>query len=87
VHKSLTPDGWFVFSAEEIMPDHDGVMPGNGEYALGRQGRYAHAPHYLYEAAYAAGFRVLRFDRPVLRQEAGVDVPGLLLTLERMETA
>jgi len=84
VHRNLLPNGWFVFSTEELLPDHDGVTPGNGDYALGRQGRYAHVPHYLYEAAFAAGFRVLRFDRPSVRQEAGVDVPGLLLTLERI---
>ncbi|HVY16497.1 MAG TPA: methyltransferase [Rhodopila sp.] len=85
VHRSLAPGGWFVFSAEELLPDHDGVTPGDGDYALGRQGRYAHSPHYVYEAAFAAGFRVLRFDRPVVRQEAGIDVPGLLLALERIE--
>jgi predicted TPR repeat methyltransferase len=84
VHRSLLPNGWFIFSTEELLPDHDGVTPGNGDYALGRQGRYAHAPHYVYEAAFDAGFRVLRFDRPSVRQEAGVDVPGLLLTLERI---
>ena len=86
VHKCLEPGGWFVFSVEEILADHDGIMPGNGNWALERQGRHAHAPHYVHEAAYGAGFRVLRVDRPVIRQEAGVDVPGLLLTIERLAT-
>ena len=36
------------------------------------------------EAAYDAGFRVLRVDRPVIRREDGIDVPGLLLTIERL---
>jgi predicted TPR repeat methyltransferase len=84
VHQRLQPGGWFVFSVEEILADHDGVMPGNGDWAPGRQGRYAHAPHYVHEAACSAGFRVLRIDRPVIRQEAGIDVPGLLLTIERL---
>jgi tetratricopeptide (TPR) repeat protein len=84
VHASLGPQGWFVFSVEEILADHDGVMPGNGNWALGRQGRYAHSPQYVHETAFEAGFRVLRIDRPPIRQEAGIDVPGLLLTLERM---
>lgn len=84
VHQRLEVGGWFIFSAEEILPDHDGIMPGNGGWAAGRQGRYAHAPHYLDEAARCAGFRVLRIDRPPIRQEAGIDVPGLLLTLERL---
>lgn len=84
VRDSLAPGGWFVFSTEELLPDHDGVVPGNGDYAQGRQGRYSHAAHYVYEAAHEAGFRVLRFDRPPIRQEAGADVPGLLFTLERL---
>jgi predicted TPR repeat methyltransferase len=84
VHGRLEPGGWFVFSVEEIQPDHDGVIPGNGNWALQRQGRYAHAEHYVYDAVCAAGFRVLRIDRPVVRQEAGAAVPGLLLAIERM---
>ena len=84
VHQRLEPNGWFVFSVEEIQPDHDGIIPGNGDWALQRQGRYAHAEHYVYEAVCDAGFRVLRMDRPVIRQEAGADVPGLLLAIERI---
>jgi predicted TPR repeat methyltransferase len=84
VHQRLEPGGWFVFSVERILPDHEGVVPGNGNWALQRQGRYAHAEHYVYEAVCAAGFRVLRLDRPAIRQEAGTDVPGLLLAVERM---
>jgi predicted TPR repeat methyltransferase len=84
VHTSLEPNGWFVFSVEELLPDHDGVVPGNGNWALQRQGRYAHAPDYIYETARAAGFRIARTDRPVVRYEAGAAVPGLLLTLERI---
>jgi predicted TPR repeat methyltransferase len=83
VHRRLEPGGWFVYSVEQILPDHDGVLPGNGDWALQRQGRYVHAEHYVYEAACAAGFRVLRVDRPVVRQEAGADVPGLLFAVER----
>ena len=49
VHARLEPGGWFVFSVEEMLPDHDGLMPGNGNWALQRQGRYAHAEDYVYE--------------------------------------
>ena len=84
VHQHLERGGWFVFSVEEMLPDHDGVVPGNGNWALQRQGRYAHAEHYIYEAVCAAGYRVLRIDRPIVRQEAGADVPGLLLAIERI---
>jgi predicted TPR repeat methyltransferase len=84
VHARLEQGGWFVFSVERLLPDHDGAVPGNGNWALQRQGRYAHAEHYVYEALCSAGFRVLRMDRPVIRQEGGSDVPGLLLAVERM---
>jgi predicted TPR repeat methyltransferase len=84
VHQRLEPNGWFVFSLEQLLPDHDGIVPGNGRWALHRQGRYTHAEAYVYEAACAAGFRVTRVDHPVVRQEAGADVPGLLFAIERI---
>ena len=84
VHDRLEPGGWFVFSTEELRPDHDGTVPGNGSWALHRQGRYAHSRDYVHETACAAGFRVLRTDRHSIRREAGGDVPGVLLTVERL---
>jgi predicted TPR repeat methyltransferase len=84
VHARLQPGGWFIFSVEELLTDYDGVLPGNGRWALQRMGRYAHTPDYVHEAAIAAGFRVLRTDRPIIRHEAGAAVPGLMLTLERL---
>jgi predicted TPR repeat methyltransferase/thioredoxin-like negative regulator of GroEL len=84
VHQRLEPGGWFVFSVEQILPDHDGVIPGNGHWSFQRQGRYAHSEQYIYDVACAAGFRILRMDHPVIRQEAGADVPGLLFVIERL---
>jgi predicted TPR repeat methyltransferase len=85
VHARLEPGGWFVFSVEELLADHDGVVPGNGRWALQRQCRYAHASDYVHEAAIAAGFRILSTTRLVARREdGGIPVPGLLLTLERL---
>jgi predicted TPR repeat methyltransferase len=83
-HRRLEPGGWFVFSVERMLPDHNGAMPGNGNWSLQRQGRYAHSEDYIYETLRAAGFRVRRMDRPVIRQEAETDVPGLLMTVERI---
>jgi predicted TPR repeat methyltransferase len=84
VHARLAPGGWFIFSVEELLPDYDGIVPGNGRWALQRMGRYAHASDYAHEAAIAAGFRILRTDRPVIRREAGAAVPGIMLTVERL---
>lgn len=84
VHARLEPRGWFVFSTEELLSDHDGNVPGNGSWSLHRQGRHAHAPDYIYELACATGFRVVRRDRHSIRREAGADVPGVLLAVERL---
>jgi predicted TPR repeat methyltransferase len=84
VHARLEPGGWFLFSTEELHPDHDGAIPGDGSWALHRQGRYAHSYGYVHETACAAGFRVIRADRYSARREAGGDVPGILLAVERL---
>ena len=83
VHARLEPGGWFVFSVEELLPDHDGAVPGNGDWVLLRQGRYAHAKAYVHEAAFKAGFRVNALLHEAVRTEAGAPVPGLLAVLER----
>ncbi len=84
VHARLAPGGWFLFSTEVLLSDHDGTVPGNGCWALHRLGRYAHAPAYVHEAACAAGFRVIRTDHHAIRREADIDVPGVLIAVERL---
>jgi predicted TPR repeat methyltransferase len=83
VHARLEPGGWFIFSLEVLLPDHDGVVPGNGDWALLRQGRYAHALDYARRAALDAGFVIRRLASEVVRHEAGVAVDGVLVVLER----
>jgi predicted TPR repeat methyltransferase len=83
VRDRLTPGGRFMFSVEELLPDHDSGVPGNGDWFLGRLGRFAHAPEYLARTADARGFRCLAFERQILRYEAGGPVAGLILVLER----
>ena len=83
VFDHLRPGGRFIFSLEELLPDHDGTMPGNGDWAPGRLGRHAHATQYVAATAAAPGFRCLTLDRETLRYEAGGPVAGLLVVLER----
>jgi predicted TPR repeat methyltransferase/thioredoxin-like negative regulator of GroEL len=83
VRARLKPGGWFVFSAEELLPHHDGTIPGDGNWALLRQGRYAHDRDYLIRMATAAGFRINRLDAEVVRYEADAAVAGFLTVLER----
>ena len=86
VHGSLEPGGWFIFSLEELLPDHQGVVPGGGEWALQRQGRYAHGIDYVTGAACHAGFVIRGLQRQTLRHEADAPVAGFLAVLERPAT-
>ena len=83
VRDRLNKGGRFLFSVEELLPDRDGAIPGDGEWVLGRQGRYAHSPAYVARVAGDRGYRVLSLDRETLRHEAGGPVRGLMVVLER----
>ena len=83
VHDRLAPGGWFVFSLEELLPDH----AGNDNWVLQRQGRYAHDLDYVSSAAGQANLSVRAADREVLRFEAGAPVAGLICVLERAADA
>lgn len=78
-HPRLLPGGRLIFSAEQLM----GPYFGNGDWALGRQGRYAHAEAYLVRAAQQAGFTVSALDHEVQRQDAGGPVAGFVAVLAR----
>lgn len=83
VFARLDPGGWFIFSAEELLPHRDGTVPGNGQWALLRQGRYVHGQDYLTDQAAAAGLRIGRLDHEAVRCEGGAPVAGFLMVLER----
>jgi predicted TPR repeat methyltransferase len=83
VRDRLLPGGRFIFSVEELVPDHDGVVQGNGDWALGRLGRYAHDYSYIARTADERGFRCVKLNREFLRHEAGGPVAGLIMVLER----
>ena len=75
----LLPGALFICSAEELL----GPYVGNGNWVLGRQGRFAHAADYIGRTAQAAGFAVRAIDPQVQRNDAGAPVPGFLIVLER----
>jgi predicted TPR repeat methyltransferase len=83
VHDRLRPGGRFMFSVEELLPDHGGTTPGNGDWASLRLGRYAHAPNYVARLTDRRGFRCIALSRETLRHEAGGPVAGLIMVLER----
>src|SRR6185437_5438796 len=78
VHASLETNGRFVCSSEELVPDLAGVIPGNGDWALQRQGRYAHDFGYFRRAAEQARLAVVRLERQTVRFEADAPVAGIL---------
>jgi predicted TPR repeat methyltransferase len=82
-YRCLEGSGWFVFSAEELVADAAGTIHGNGEWALHRQGRYAHAMPYIERIARDSGFAIRSLGRQTLRYEANAPVPGLIGILER----
>jgi predicted TPR repeat methyltransferase len=83
VRERLRPGGRFIFSVEELLPDFGGTVQGNGDWALGRLGRYAHTAEYIARSADAHGYICVALDRETLRFEAGGPVAGLMMVLER----
>lgn len=79
-HKCLDDEGWFVFSVERLL---DSVNPRSDAWSAVRHGRYAHTDHYIYETARAAGFQILHKEQCGIREEAGEEVPGLLVVAQR----
>jgi predicted TPR repeat methyltransferase len=85
VHAALEPGGWFIFSLEELLQHFDGTVPGNGNWALGWQGRYSHAFAYVATAAQAAGFAIRAIEHQVVRCEADAPVAGIFAVLQRAQ--
>lgn len=70
----LAPGGRFVCSVERL----DGDAP---PWRLGPLGRYAHTAAHLRAAAAGAGLAVAHLAAETIREENGVDVPGLFAIL------
>jgi predicted TPR repeat methyltransferase len=83
VYDRLAPGGWFIFAVEELLSDHDGGIPGSGNWALHRSGRYAHSIEYIGAASRTSGFSVRVLQRETLRFEANAPVAGIFIVLER----
>ena len=81
VARTLTPGGVLIATFEE----GDDEVPETG-YRLQSHGRYCHARSYLDETIENAGLQVHTSREAILRREAGDDVSGLILTIERPAT-
>ncbi|OIQ88681.1 methyltransferase domain protein [mine drainage metagenome] len=78
--KCLVDEGWFVFSVERLV---DSANPRSDAWSAVRHGRYAHSDHYIFETVRTAGFKILHKEQCGIRQEAGGQVPGLLVVAQR----
>ncbi|WP_096703117.1 tetratricopeptide repeat protein [Magnetospirillum sp. 15-1] len=74
--QALKPGGVFAFTVERAEDC--------ASYALGAKNRYAHAPDYVEAVAAGHGFAVAASERASTRQEAGEDVPGLVVVLRKI---
>ena len=83
VRARLKEHGRFIFSLEELLPTLDGQMPGNGDWALGRMGRYAHSARYVSDAASSQGLHIVTLEAESPRFEGGEPVNGFLVMVER----
>ncbi len=73
--RALAPGGLFAFTVQACPEEQ-------GEYELGEDRRYAHAPAYLDRLA-AGRFNALTMDQATLRRDRGRDVPGLVVVLRK----
>jgi predicted TPR repeat methyltransferase len=77
VTRVLAPGGLFVFSVQ---------MAACAAYHLGGDHRFGHSRAYVENCAVAQGLTVQKVCETVLRQDAGSDVPGLIMVLRRPGT-
>lgn len=80
----LAPGGLFLCSLEEQAGEELTVDDiGQPGWQLGRQGRYTHQVNHILTRASEAGLALREIVQEPLRQEAGADVAGLIVVLER----
>lgn len=81
-HARLAPGGLLLFTVEEMPePGPEDIAKG---WRLGRQGRFSHHADYIARVAAETGFALRLMQREGLRSEAGAEVAGLVVALERV---
>lgn len=72
--RALRPGGWLVFTVEAL-PEGS-----SRDHLLQANGRYAHAGDYLSRTVTSVGLTLIAHKQVALRLEAGLEVPGWLMT-------
>jgi predicted TPR repeat methyltransferase len=79
VRARLAVGGRFIFSIAALRPDSDGVVHGNGDWALSQVGRHVHSRAYLERALQTSGLAICAIETETLRLEAKVPVMGWIV--------
>lgn len=74
---ALKENGTLAFTVEKA---HE-----SDSYMLGAKHRYAHAPGYIRDQAEFAGFAIALLEDAVTRKDGGLDVPGMVVVLRKLE--
>ncbi len=74
--RAVLPGGWLVFTLEAL------DEPAPAGYRLQHHGRYAHDQNAVARWLVAAGWQDAEWEPVVLRQEAGLPVPGWLVSAQ-----
>jgi predicted TPR repeat methyltransferase len=76
--QAMQPGGHFIFSVEALT-ESDSVYPSG--YKLQASGRYTHSSPYVHHCALLAGLHLASVQSETLRDEAGQQVQGWMVTL------
>ncbi len=82
-HRALRANGFFAFTLQSA-PSEKSDSAG---FRIAGDLRYSHDPDYVEAAARRNGFAIRLLERATPRREAGIDVPGLVVLLQKAEGA
>jgi predicted TPR repeat methyltransferase len=80
-HRVLRRNGLFAFTLQIASLDKS---DGSG-FRIAGDLRYSHDPPYVEAVAQRNGFAIRLLERATPRREAGIDVPGLVVLLQKAE--
>jgi predicted TPR repeat methyltransferase len=83
VHRALRANGFFAFTVQSALSETSDAA----SFRIAGDLRYSHDPAYVEAAAQRNGFAIRLLERATPRREAGIDVSGLVVLLQKVESA
>lgn len=81
-HRALDANALFAFTLQSAPLENSNAAA----FQIAEDLRYSHDPDYVEASALRQGFAIRMLRRAALRREAGVDVPGLVVLLQKIES-